>query len=190
MALTRAFLRGLKLDEEQVSAIIEAHAETVDGLKAVQSDLADKLKAAEEKLNAPTEDWEQKYNATVAEFEAFKTDTAAKAARQAKEAAYRQQLIRQGVSEKRIDGIMRYDAETIDALELDEHGAIKDADAVSKGIGERWSDFITTTTTAGAPVASPPQNTGKAYTLDDIRGMSAAEINNNWEAVKASLRQS
>ena len=190
MALTRAFLRGLKLDEEQVSAIIEAHAETVDGLKAVQSDLADKLKAAEEKLNAPTEDWEQKYNAIQTEFEAFKTDTAAKAARQAKEAAYRQQLIRQGVSEKRIDGIMRYDAETIDALELDEHGAIKDADAVSKGIGERWSDFIVTATTAGAPVASPPQNTGKAYTLDDIRGMSAAEINNNWEAVKASLRQS
>ena len=40
MALTRSMLKGMGLTEEQVGAIIDAHTETVDGLK-------DKLKTAE-----------------------------------------------------------------------------------------------------------------------------------------------
>ena len=34
MAITRKFLKGMGLTEEQVDTIIEAHTETVDGLKA------------------------------------------------------------------------------------------------------------------------------------------------------------
>ena len=33
MALTRAFLKGLGLTDDQMSAIIEAHTDTVDGIK-------------------------------------------------------------------------------------------------------------------------------------------------------------
>ena len=39
MAVTRKFLKGMGLTDEQVDTIIEAHSETVDGLK-------DKLKEA------------------------------------------------------------------------------------------------------------------------------------------------
>ena len=34
MALKRSFLKGMGLTDEQCDSIIEAHAETVDGLKA------------------------------------------------------------------------------------------------------------------------------------------------------------
>ena len=34
MALTRAFLKGMGLTEEQVSAIIEAHTDSTEALKA------------------------------------------------------------------------------------------------------------------------------------------------------------
>ena len=34
MALTRTLLKGMGLTEEQAGTIIEAHTETVDGLKA------------------------------------------------------------------------------------------------------------------------------------------------------------
>ena len=35
MALTRKLLKGMGLTDEQVDTIIEAHTDTVDGLKAV-----------------------------------------------------------------------------------------------------------------------------------------------------------
>lgn len=46
MALTRKLLKGMGLTEEQMDTIIEAHTDTVDGLK---SDLA-RYKADAEKL--------------------------------------------------------------------------------------------------------------------------------------------
>ena len=47
MALTRKLLKGMGLTEEQMDTIIEAHTDTVDGLK---SDLA-RYKADAEKLH-------------------------------------------------------------------------------------------------------------------------------------------
>ena len=46
MSLTRSFLKGMGLTEEQVGAIIDAHTETVNGLKADR----DNYKATAEKL--------------------------------------------------------------------------------------------------------------------------------------------
>lgn len=46
MSITRKFLKGMGLTEEQVDTIIEAHTETVDGLKSN----VDKYKAEAEKL--------------------------------------------------------------------------------------------------------------------------------------------
>ena len=46
MALTRPMLKGMNLTDEQVSAIIEAHMETVDALKEQR----DNYKKAAEKL--------------------------------------------------------------------------------------------------------------------------------------------
>ena len=38
MALTRSFLKGMSLTDEQVSAIIDAHAESIDALKQHRDD--------------------------------------------------------------------------------------------------------------------------------------------------------
>ena len=54
MALTRKLLKGMGLTDEQVDTIIEAHTDTVDGLKAdvskYKSD-AEKLAGVEKALN-------------------------------------------------------------------------------------------------------------------------------------------
>ena len=54
MSLTRGMLKGMGLTDEQVSAIIDAHTETVDGLKdslkAAKAD-ADKLKVVQKELD-------------------------------------------------------------------------------------------------------------------------------------------
>lgn len=187
MALTRAYLRGLSLTDEQVNAIIEAHAETVDGLKAVNADLQSKLDAAQPDA-AKAAEFEQKYTEAEKALADYRAEVEAADARRNKAAAYRDMLRAAGVSEKRFDAIMRVDSAVIDALEFDEHGGVKDADAVNKSISESWGDFITESATVpGNPTPTPPAPAPAAYSMADVRGMSAAEINANWSAVKAAM---
>jgi hypothetical protein len=55
-------------------------------------------------------------------------------------------------------------------------------------VKQEWADFITTTETNGASTATPPETAPtKTYTAADIRNMTPAEINQNWDAVKASI---
>lgn len=163
MALTRSFLRGLKLDEEQVSAIIEAHAETVDGLKAVNSDIQKKLDDAEKKLEAEQKNgWAEKYDKLNKEYEGYKEEQTKKETMAAKEKAYINLLKSAGVSEKRIDGIIKYDNAKIEAIEFDEKGEIKNASDLTKAIKTDWADFITISSSRGASVSTPPMPNGGA----------------------------
>lgn len=57
----------------------------------------------------------------------------------------------------------------VDRVDLDDKGAVKDADKLTKSIKSEWSDFIQTTTTQGAQTAAPPVNSGgSAMTKADI----------------------
>ena len=50
MGLTRKFLKGMGISDEQIDAIIDAHTETVDALKAQRDELkADAEEYAETK---------------------------------------------------------------------------------------------------------------------------------------------
>ena len=72
-----------------------------------------------------------------------------------------------GVSEKRIDAVMK--VTDLDAIELDEQGAIKDLDKAKENAQTEWSDFIQTTTTKGADTSTPPTNTGTGkMSMQDI----------------------
>ena len=66
---------------------------------------------------------------------------------------------------------------------------IKEADTLTESVKTEWADFITTTSKKGADTANPPENDQtKTYTRADIQKMTAAEINQNWDAIKASLK--
>ena len=85
MALTRKLLKGMGLTDEQVDTIIEAHTDTVDGLKAdvtrYKAD-AEKLPGVQKQLDdlkaAGDGGYEEKYEKEHSAFEAFKTDITAK----------------------------------------------------------------------------------------------------------------
>ena len=54
MAFTRKFLKALGLTEEQVDSVVEAHTETVDGLKSQMAGYkadAEKLEDVQKKLD-------------------------------------------------------------------------------------------------------------------------------------------
>lgn len=176
MALTRKFLSALGIEADKVDEIITAHTETVDALKEqrdtykadaerlpdVQKELDDLKQASEgQDGNNP---FEVKYNALKEEFDTYKEQQAAKETKAAKGNAYRTLLKEAGISEKRIEAVLR--VSNIDGVELDENGAIKGADALKEAIRKDWSDFIVTESPKGAPTPTPPADPAPNY--DDM----------------------
>jgi len=185
MSLTRRMLKAMGIEDEKIDEIITAHSETVDALKEQRDQYkadAEKLPSVQRELqslkDAESQNggsaWEVKYNAMKEEkekvekaYKAFKTETEAAQTKAAKDKAYRAMLKEIGVSEKRIDAVMR--VTDLDAIELDEQGAIKDADKAKENAQTEWSDFIQTTTTKGADTSTPPTNTGTGkMSMQDI----------------------
>ena len=71
---------------------------------------------------------------------------------------------------------------------LDENGKIKDESKYVDSVKTEWADFIVSTNTKGADTATPPTNSKKSFSREDIDKMSPDEINKNWETIKNSLK--
>lgn len=178
MAITRKLLKGMGLTEEQQDTIIEAHTDTVNGLKA---DI-DRYKADAEKLPAVQKElddlkgkgddgYKAKYDAEHKAFETYKKTVDAEKTTAAKEKAVEAVLKKIGVSEKRLQSVAKLAKADglLDALELDDDGAVKEADKLEKSLKDSYSEYITTTSTKGADTATPPANSGGAkLTMADI----------------------
>lgn len=164
MALTRSMLKGMGLTEEQVSAIIDAHTETVDGLKdslkAAKAD-ADKLKAVQKELDDlkanDGDDYKAKYEKEHSDFDEYKKTVANEKATAEKRSLYRELLRECGVDAKRIDSVMK--VADIEAAKVKD-GKIENVEDLTKSIKSEWADFIATDSTRGANVQTPPQGKG------------------------------
>ena len=167
MSLTRRALKAMGIDEEKIDEIISMHSETVDGLKAdvakykadaeALPEVQKQLEKAQADLEAGKKDsWKVKYEAIKEEFEGYKTEQTKKESHAAKEKAYRALLQEAGVSEKRLESVLK--VSDVDSVELDDNGAIKGADKLTESIKSEWADFITTTQTRGAQTSNPPAN--------------------------------
>ena len=165
MALTRKLLKGMGLADEQVDTIIEAHTDTVDGLKADVSKYktdAEKLSDVQKELDelkAKGDDgWKEKYDNLKGEFDKYKTDIQEKEAHNKKVEAYKAILKDANLSEKGIEKAVKY--ADWDKIELDAEGKLKGANDHIKAVREEWAEYVTTTTTTGARTSTPPANNG------------------------------
>ena len=179
MALTRSMLNGMGLTADQISAIIEAHTETVEGLKASVKEAEkkaegyDALVAEKGKLEkkyealkeaSGSDDWKAKYEKEKADFKAYKDEQANKKAMDDKKAVYTEHLKDAGISEKRIDSILRVTDFT--NMELGEDGKLKDVN--EQTIKDDWGDFITSEETKGTDTKKPAGSASGAKTKDEI----------------------
>ena len=171
MAFTRKMLKAMGIEDEKIDQIIDAHSETVDALKAERDGFkedAAKLAAVQKELDelkAKGDDgYKAKYEAEKAAHDALKADIAAKETKKAKTDAYRELLKGANIDEKRIATILRAEAPTIDKIELDADGKIKNAEQYTESIKSDWADFIVTQSAKGANTATPPANGGAAST--------------------------
>ena len=189
---TRKFLATLGIEDDKVDAIMEKHAEVVSEIKAERDDLKEQAEQLPElqkqveaykeaEKNGEKDPYKVKYEALKENFETFKKEISAKETTAKKEAVYRQLLKDAGVSEKRIDAILK--VTDLEAFELDDEGKAKDADKIANSIKAEWSDFIQTTGEQGASVATPPTNQTKAVkTKKEIMEIKdTAERQNAWK---------
>lgn len=178
MALTRKFLSALGIESDKIEEIINGHMETVNALKDENEKLqkkAEEFDSVSEELetlkaeNKSDSKYKVKYDALKDEFDEYKAQQKAEASMKAKTDAYVKLLKDAGVSEKRIDSIVKVSKDEIEALELNDEGEVKNADDVSKTITEAWSDFIITEGKAGAQTSTPPSgSSGAPMTKEEI----------------------
>lgn len=176
MALTRKMLSAMGIDDEKQDEIINAHIEVVNALKEerdnyqaeakksenLQKQIDDLQKNMDNGENSP---YKVKYDAKVEElndlkqqFEDYKADVSAKETEAKKSSAYKELLKEAGISEKRLNSIVR--VTDLSKVELDDEGKIKDPEELTNNIKNEWADFIVTETKHGANVSNPPANTG------------------------------
>ena len=194
MALTRKSLKAMGLTDEQVDSIIEMHTDTVDGLKeqvkAYKAD-AEKLPNVQKELDdlkaAGDGGFKEKFEKEHSDFENFKKTIQEKETKAAKESAAKAFFESKGITGNSLEIAMRGSSAEIAALDLDGE-KIKDSSALDALVNGTFKALVSTTTTKGANIPNPPVTTpNKAYSADDIRKMSPAEINKNWDSIKASL---
>lgn len=148
MSFTRKFLASLGLENDKIDAIIEAHTEVTDALKADITKYkaeADKIPALEKQVEEAKQDkanadkYKADYEAEKAAHDKLKSDNAAQAETAKKTAALKKLLKDSGYHEKGIDLVAEHT--NLSSFELDENGTFKDAEKITAGIEEKWGIF-------------------------------------------------
>jgi myosin heavy subunit len=184
-------LKSMSLTEEQVNAIIEAHTETVTGLKTKITDLEtaiEPLKEVAKERDSLKEQLAKVGDSTKLreEFDAYK------------------QQVENEKQEAKVDeevtaickdaGITRASFLRAVGREFDrskiqrgEDGTISNREALVEYVKKDFADFGSTTVERGTPPVTPPAGGNKTYTRAEIQAMSPDEINKNWPEVQKSL---
>lgn len=198
MALSRKMLQAMGVEAEKIDQIIEAHAETVEGLKTERDKYkgdAEKLAPVQEELKKAQDDlaaattsggWKERHDAVKKEFDDYKREQEAKEARAAKEKAVRAYLESKNIKDSNLNIAMRGLNAEIDAAQVDADGKLKETKVFDELIAGDLAGLVTTTTEKGAPPpANPIKNTGGAMTKQQI--MSIKDRTERRAAIAANL---
>lgn len=177
MALTRKLLKSLGLSEEAVEAVIDAHSETVNGLQSRIATLEQQVTTIPD-ITRERDDLKQKVEASAAggdkvaevqaAFDAYKAEVEGEKTRTAKRGAL-DALLRDKVGVARDEARqLILDAMKLDDYELDETGAIKDADAHVQQLGTKYAAFVAKTDQQGTGRITPPTGGNSTMTKDEI----------------------
>lgn len=188
MALTRNFLKSMSLTEEQISAIIENHTDSIDGLKA---ELATARAAAEtvEALTKERDELKDKLSKAgdaakvQADFDAYRQQVETEKANAVKSAAVRKALKESGVQREEFLDLLMGKVE-LDKVEM-EGDAVKDADALTSPLKASYAGCFASVTDQGTKSQNPPSGGGTRMTKEQI-----AKIENRDErraAIAANL---
>ena len=188
MALTRNYLKSMGLTDEQVSAIIENHTDSIDGLKA---ELATARAAAEtvEALTKERDELKDKLSKAgdaakvQAEFDAYRQQVETEKANAAKSEAVRKALKASGVQREEFLDLLMGKVE-LDKVEMD-GDAVKDEASFVAPFKASYAGCFASESEQGTKLQNPPSGGGTRMTKEQI-----AKIENRDErraAIAANL---
>jgi DNA repair exonuclease SbcCD ATPase subunit len=193
MSLTRKALVAMGIEAEKIDQIMELHLNTVNEIKSERDELksdAEKYKDTAKKLEDTEKElselkakadqpdaYKEKYDKLKAEYDSYKNDIVSKETKAKKSKAYRDMLKEIGVSEKRLDSVMK--VADYNSIEFEEDGTIKGVEELKKQVQEEWSDFIVSEGTQGAPTPTPPVNNGGTMNEPSNAAKRAIQYRNN-----------
>lgn len=166
MAFSRNWLKTMGLTDEQVSSIMEEHVSVTDALKAqrdqAQTDAtkykadADKVADLQKQIDGYKggEDYKSKWEKEHQDFEDYKKQIAKDAETAKVKAAYRQLLLDERISEKRVDSVLKLT--DFSEMKIDKDGKLENLDALKDNIGKEWGEFKVTTKERKQNVPTPP----------------------------------
>lgn len=180
MALTRKFLTAMGIEADKVDEIINAHASTVDALKeerdsykakaetneADHKKMVDLEKEVETLRESNKESYKVKYDALKEEFSDYKKGIENEKTKATKTGAFKALLKEIGISEKRIESIVK--VSDIDGIKLDKDGKIDGVDDLKKSLTKEWEDFIVKEQQKGADTHTPPAGEGSKRSKEEI----------------------
>lgn len=179
MALTRKLLKGMGLTDEQVDTIIEAHTDTVNGLKdqiATYKADAEKLPGVQKELDDLKKEgadggYKAKYEKEHKDFQDYKDGITAKETAAAKEKAARAYFESKGIPAESMALVIRGAKAEIDGLELDGE-KIKDSKALDDLLNGDYKGLVGKTIKTGTETQNPPETSGGKMTRDQIMAIT------------------
>lgn len=163
MALTRKMLKAMGIEDEKIDQIIDAHTETVDGLKQYKADaekLADVQKELDDLKAKGDNGLQKKYDDLKAEYDNYKKEMEGEKLLAVKKEAYSELVKDAGLSDKGIAKALKYTDWS--KIEVDDKGKVKDASNHIKNLKEEWAEYVVEESTKGANTPTPPANNGAA----------------------------
>lgn len=182
MTLTRKLCKALGLTDEQTESIIEAHSESVNGLKAditkykedaeKLSDVQRQLDEANSRLKAAEkDDYKGKYESEKAAHDKLKADIQTKETKAKKTDVFKAYLKEKGYSDNAITKITKYGG-YVDGIELDENNKIKDTDKLMTSVESEWSEYKPQAGTQRHTPVTPPVGGKVQRTKEDIMNIT------------------
>lgn len=184
MALTKTQLKEIlsaagcpaEKADAAIAQIMDGHLASVNALREERDTYkadAERLPAVQKELDGYKaqggDSYKEKYEKEHKDFEDYKSAQSAKELMANKTSAYRSMLKEAGVSDKRIDTIVKASTPAIESLELDKDGKVKNSGDVVKTIKNDWADFITKDEARGANTPTPPGGgSGKVLSKEEI----------------------
>lgn len=175
MSLTRKMLKAMGIEDEKIDQIIEAHTETVDGLKEQITQYkasAEKLPGVQKELDdlkkdSSGSDYKAKYEKEKKDFQDYKNSVAEKESAAAKEKAARAYFESKGIPGESMGLVIRGAKAEISGLELDGE-KIKDSSALDALLNGDYKGLVGKTVKTGTETQTPPNTSGGVKSRDEI----------------------
>lgn len=189
MAFTRADIRAILGEahtEDIENRLVALHLGVVDPLKdslqTYKTD-AEKLPGVQKELD----DLKKAGNAAEvrAAFDAYKQQVEGEKANATKTSAVRAALKAAGVNRDEFADLLLGKVD-LSKVEMD-GDKVKDPAALVDPLKSSYAGCFGVVDDKGTPPSNPPSGGGKSYTAAEIRSMTPAQINENWDAIRASL---